>query len=119
MEIQEELEPLISFTVIAKEDEEWGLDVIAQLLERLDEVSEDQEDAFWVAVTIDRSEDKYNVALNNEERFLEHVNKALGQELRVWRAEAVYRQDSDMGGLVGVLILMNTVSLQDIMSLGA
>ena len=115
-----EVEPLISFTIETKVEDQWGVVMVEQLITSIDaSVPDEQQDAFWVKVSLTKKVGVVNVLLTNEERFIDRVNKALGQELLAWRVEAIYPEDSDQGGLAGVLLLMNTVSLQDIMALGA
>ena len=115
---QETLDPLISFTVMAKPSEEWGVDMVAELVEQIDKVvTSEQEDAFWVNVSIKQGK-SLGILMDNDERFIAQVNKGLGQALIAWKVEAVYRQKNSQDRLVGLHLLMNTVSLQDIVSFG-
>jgi len=116
----EEQEPLFSFTVAATVAGEWGKGVIEQILKRFDAaVPAERVDAFWVQVHFDQSEDVLDVVISDEDRFIKRVNKAMGQALLSWRLETVYSvKSAHEEKLAGVLLLMNTVSLQDIMSLG-
>jgi hypothetical protein len=116
--LTEQVDPLISFSIATLPANTWGPPLIQQLLVSLEEeVPPEQEDAFWVDVTL--TPRKHNIELTDKARFLRHVNAALAQDLRYWRCEDVHRQHGGMGGLVGVLLLMNTASLQDIMRIGA
>jgi len=116
---EEKQAPLATIHIEATVDKEWGHQLIEVLPGVLDqEVSEDQEDAFWVAVEFTLCPKTKFIAMNHEEKLCKELNQALGRELLHWRVETVYPQ-TDNSGLAGLLLLMNTVSLQDIMELGA
>lgn len=115
----EELKPLVSIQIEATADNEWGQQLLEMLPGVLDrEVPEEQQDAYWVEVDFTLGPKTKFIILQSNAQFRDRVNQVLGRALITWRVEDVYQQ-KNASGLTSLLMLMNTVSLQDIMALGA
>lgn len=117
--MDEQEKPLFVLEQLAEVGSTWG-DKMAESLSKLliARVPEERSEAFWVQVKFKPQEGVEYVALQDEEIFTQKVNEILGRNLCPWRVEIVYGQHKDYG-LDGVLLLMNTVSLTDIMAFGA